>query len=35
VISPPLPVQFLLDGLQFRLDFIETTEALNRALGII
>jgi len=29
------PVKFLLDGLQFRLDLIETTVALNRALGII
>jgi hypothetical protein len=35
VISLPLPVHFLLDGFQFRLDFIETTDALNRALGII
>jgi hypothetical protein len=34
VISLP-PVKFLLDGFQFRLNFIETTVALNRALGII
>ena len=29
------PVKFLLNGLEFRLDLIETTVALNRALGII
>jgi hypothetical protein len=34
VISLP-PAKFLLDGFQLRLYFIETTVALDRALGII